>query len=104
MYLEVTGPDSISHSVLTGQEVQTGIQGGWVGQQVHHGVDTVDDTDDMGLELGTVAVVNIDALEQANSLWYLDQETEKERSNSPNIDNAYVHLKLLVHCEIGMLS
>ena len=85
----MTGPDAISHSVLSGQEVQTGIQGGWVGQQVHHGVDTVDDTDDMGLELGAVAVVNLDALEQANSLWYLDQETEKKSNNS---DNAYVQL------------
>ena len=85
----MTGPDTISNSVLSGQEVQTGIQGGWVGQQVHHGVDTVDDTDDMGLELGAVAVVNLDALEQANSLWYLDEETEKKSNNS---DNAYVHL------------
>ena len=86
----MTSPDAISHSVLSSQEVQTGIQGGWVGQQVHHGVDTVDDTDDVGLELWAVAVVNVDALEQVNSLWYLDEEAGKtnNKSNSPKINNA----------------
>ena len=56
--------EAFTGSVLTGQMGQLLVQCGWIVQHVDAGVQTVDDTHAMSLELGAVWVVNIHASEQ----------------------------------------
>ena len=53
------------------------VEGGWVGQQADGGVETVDDTDAVSLELVAVDVVTVDTAEQAYGSGHVGEEAAR---------------------------
>lgn len=74
-YLEVVGLDSLASLVLSVEMRQLLLQGCGVVQEVDGDIQAVDDTNAMGLELGTFHVINIYALEQALGLREVSEQT-----------------------------